>query len=473
MRGMSAPKPSPGEAQPPPTRAGRDDAPASAKLIDELLDWLRIPSASVGTSDEVALRRAAEWVVKRIRAAGGTAGLVATSGNPLVVGELRAAAPAAPTVLVYGHYDVQDPGPAEAWITPPFEPEIRGGRIYARGAADDKGNFLPGLHVACGLARAGALPVNVRVLVDGDEEVAGTAAPEWVFQDDGRVDCAIVLDSMMADECTPALTVATRGRVDAMIDVRTGERDLHSGLYGGTVLNAAHVLARMLGEVLPGPDGEVRPELRAGIVAPSTSEREGWSALPEGARVLAEAGARPLSARAAAEYYERTGADTALDVNEFIVGESRAIIPARARAMLSVRLAPGQSSTLIARELERIMRAVAPPAADVVIEVTATDPAAFDPATPALRLAARALEKAAGVPPMVIREGGTIAVLSALSQRGVPTIVTGFAGSGDQIHAPNESLRLSSLALGERAARELYVALAELPAGGLAPAHEV
>src|SRR5277367_3953231 len=158
------------------------DAMAAA-LIDELYDWLRIPSVSTGGGDPAAIERAAAWVLERVRGAGGECDLVRGAGNPLAVGELRATDPGAPTVLIYGHYDVQGPGDLAAWTSPPFDPQVRDGRLYARGAADDKGNFLPLLHVACAMARAGELPVHVRVLVEGEEERAGDAVTAWVRED--------------------------------------------------------------------------------------------------------------------------------------------------------------------------------------------------------------------------------------------------------------------------------------------------
>src|SRR5512133_1627900 len=238
------------------------------RLLDDLLDWLRIPSISTGGGDPAELERAAAWVVQRVTAAGGEARVVPTAGNPLAVGELRAARPDAPTVLVYGHYDVQAIGDAAAWATPPFEPTVSDGRVYARGAADDKGNFLPLLHVACALAAAGELPVNVRVLVEGEEEAGGEAVAEWVRADERGADCAVVFDSGMVDEHTPAITIGLRGLVMLHLQVRTGERDMHSGVYGGSALNALHALHTMLSAVVPGPDGRLREELRAGVAAP-------------------------------------------------------------------------------------------------------------------------------------------------------------------------------------------------------------
>src|SRR5919112_4969668 len=198
-------------------------------IREELEDWLRIPSVSTGAGNAEALGRACDWVLDRIEAAGGSAERVVVNGsNPMAVGELRASRPDAPTILSYGHYDVQDPGPLDAWDSPPFEPTERDGRLYARGAADDKGNFLPLLHVGCELARAGELPVNVRFLVEGEEETSSASAMRWIREDERGADAALVYDLMMADEATPAITGATRGLVAADVAVRTGRRDVHS-----------------------------------------------------------------------------------------------------------------------------------------------------------------------------------------------------------------------------------------------------
>jgi acetylornithine deacetylase/succinyl-diaminopimelate desuccinylase-like protein len=402
-------------------------------------------------------------VVERVRAAGGEADVVATAGNPLAVGELRAAAADAPTVLIYGHYDVQSVGDIDAWTTPPFEPDLRDGRIYARGAADDKGNFLPLLHVACELARDGELPVNVRFLVEGEEEVGSVSLLTYLRDQPQDADCVIVFDSLMADERTPAINTGARGLLQGPVEVRTGRRDLHSGLYGGAVLNATHVLMDILRELLPDPDGRVREELRAGVATPSAEERESWERLPSGAEMIAEAGAAEVTAGAAGEFWERTGAEPAMDVNMLASGEPRTVIPSVARAQVSVRLAPGQSAEQIGRELERLLRAATPEGAELSIELDMSDPALFDAREPALQLAAGAFERACGTPPAFVRLGGTLPLLAVLAEQGTPTIVSGFALGADAFHAPNESYRLESLRLGELTARELYRSLADLP----------
>jgi acetylornithine deacetylase/succinyl-diaminopimelate desuccinylase-like protein len=435
-------------------------------LREELDEWLRIPSVSTGGGDTAALRQACDWVCERIEAAGGWAEAVTVDGgHPIAIGELRCSRPDAPTVLSYGHYDVQAPGPPEAWDSPPFEPTERGGRLYARGAADDKGNFLPLLHVGCELARAGELPVNVRFLVEGEEEIGSASVLRRLGQGEDEADCALVFDTIMVDERTPAITIASRGLVSAQVDVRTGARDLHSGFYGGAVLNAAHVLLAMLAEVAPDAAGRPRPELAAGVAAVSPEERASWDRLPPGADAIADVGAVGVAPEAGDEFYERTGAATAVEVNMVEVGEPRTIVPATARAHVSVRLAPGQRAAEIGAELERLLRAAAPAGAEVSIEMDLADPALFDPAHPALQLAAGAMERACGTPPALVRLGGTLPLLAVLAERGMPAVVSGFALPDDAFHAPNESFRLESLRLGEAAARELYRTLAELPLG--------
>jgi acetylornithine deacetylase/succinyl-diaminopimelate desuccinylase-like protein len=435
-------------------------------MLDELLDWLRIPSISSGGGDPQDLVRAAEWVCGRVLAAGGSAEVVPTKDNPLAVGELRSRREDAPTVLIYGHYDVQSPNPVEAWTTPPFDPQIRDGRIYARGASDDKGNFFPMLYVACELARAGELPVHVRVLAEGEEEVGGHSVLDWIAEDERGADVAVVFDGGMVDARTPALTLGVRGIVQLAVDVVVGRRDLHSGVYGGSALNAVHVLHQVLAAIMPGPDGRVREELRAGIAEPSPQEVESWRQLPPGDEVISAPGGRPIHPGAGAEYYRRNFSDASIDVNGIAGGDAvqaRTIVPHVANAKVSMRLAPGQRSDVIAPILSRLLVDAAPDGAEVSVRRLGTgEPAAFDPADPALQLAIGALERAAGTAPRLVRTGGSIAALAALADKGIPTVLSGFALDSDDIHAPDESYRLESLEMGARAARELYAAFGTL-----------
>ena len=370
-----------------------------ADLFSEAVDWLRIPSISAGARDEASLRHAAEWAAVRVRQSGGTAELVPTPGGaPLVVGELRSARKNARTVMIYGHYDVQDPGDPEDWTSPPFEPTVRDGRLYARGATDDKGNFLPLLHVACRLARAGDLPVHIRVLIEGAEETGSDDVGAWVRADARGADAVIVFDSGMIDADTPALTLATRGMVFAHVEVRTGTQPAHSGMYGGAALNAFHALHRALAAVLPGPDGRLPEPLRAGVTPPSAGEIAGWATLPGGASELAQVGARPSDPAAASEFYVRTTAEPSLDVHRIEGGQARTIVVPVASADLSVRIVGGQRSDEIARNLEQLLRDALPAGADLVFSADRAEAVRVRPGAP--RAAGRA--QSAGA---VVRQG--------------------------------------------------------------------
>ena len=222
-------------------------------LLDELAELIAIPSMSADPAHAGDVRRAAEWVADFIRDAGGEAKVVDWQGSPLVVGELRAStgADSAPTVLVYGHFDVQPPDPLDEWQSGPFELDVRDGWVYGRGVADDKGQLYLLLKAAAGLAAEGALPVNVRFACDGEEEVGGHSIIDFLAADGRDADVCVIFDADMPEQGVPAFYVATRGIVYMHVRVRTGERDLHSGMYGGAALNATHALLQALSGVLP------------------------------------------------------------------------------------------------------------------------------------------------------------------------------------------------------------------------------
>jgi acetylornithine deacetylase/succinyl-diaminopimelate desuccinylase-like protein len=246
-------------------------------------------------------------------------------------------------------------------------------------------------------------------------------------------------------------------------DVRAAARDLHSGMYGGTALNSLHAAHQALAAVLPGPDGRVREELRVGIAPIADAERESWKALPTGDEALADAGARPAYPGAGAEHLERNGSDTAVDVNQIVAGDARTVIPAVTRVTVSIRLAPGQDPDAMGAELERLLREGLPAGAELdVVASHSAQPALFPVDTPAIRLAAQALERACGVAPAFVRSGGSIPIVADFGAKGIPTIVTGFVLPDDPFHAPNESFSLRGLALGEQSARELLLGLAAL-----------
>ena len=233
-------------------------------------------------------------------------------------------------------------------------------------------------------------------------------------------------------------------------------------MYGGAALNAFHALHRALAAVLPGPDGRLPEPLRAGVEPPSELEIAGWAALPSGETELAQVGARPADPAAATEFYVRTTAEPSLDVHRIEGGQARTIVVPVASADLSVRLVGGQRSDEIARNLEALLRDALPDGAELLFSAERAEPSAFDPETPALQAARRALERSTGRPPSLVRTGGTLPILAAFAERGIPAIVSGFSLPDDALHAPNESYRLVALEQGERAARALYEELAGL-----------
>jgi acetylornithine deacetylase/succinyl-diaminopimelate desuccinylase-like protein len=435
--------------------------------MEELDELLRIPSVSADPElvDEVV--RAAEWVRNFIGAAGGEAELVATEKHPLVIGEFRASedADGAPTVIAYGHFDVQPAAPLDLWASPPFEPAVRDGWLYARGVADDKGQLYILLKAAALLAAEGALPVNVRFTCDGEEESGGHSIIDFLEADERGGDACVIFDGNMLAPDKPAFFVATRGIAYFHVKVRTGERDLHSGVFGGAAMNASHVLLQVLGAVLP-QNGSVPESLRAGIVRPSDKEIDSWSALEPGSAALAAQGARPADPRAAEEYYLRTCVEPAVDVHGVVGGEPRlqkTVIGVEAEANVSIRLVPGQDDKAIAAEMERLMRDAAPEGADVEIELIASAPAALvDPDDPAIKLGQDAFERVIGARPLLIRIGGSLPVMAALEAKQIPTILTGFDLPEGNIHSPNERFRVDHIALGVETAKELFRSLAGL-----------
>jgi acetylornithine deacetylase/succinyl-diaminopimelate desuccinylase-like protein len=440
--------------------------PPHEQLVTELAELIAIPSVSADPEHADDLRRAAEWVAERIRGAGGTVEISERGGWPLVLGEVAASAGDAPTVLVYAHLDVQPPDPLELWESDPWTLAERNGSLVARGVADDKAHLFMLLQATRLLAAAGELPVNVRFLIDAEEEVGGHSVVDWVTEDDRPVDAALVLDGGYATERLPAFCTALRGLCYFHVTVRTGERDLHSGLYGGAALTATHALLQILSAVLPGPDGRLPEPLRAGIVPPTDAEREGWGALPSGKQELAADGARASDARAAEEFRARTTAEPSVTVNGVESGSPRlqkTVLPVEAQANVSIRLAPGQTTAEIAPVFERLLRGAAPEGATLDVELwSKSEPGYVDPAAPALVLAQDAFEHVLGVRPLLVRSGGSIPVVESLVARGIPAIVTGFARPTAQMHSPNEQIPVAALREGLETTVEVLRRLGQL-----------
>jgi acetylornithine deacetylase/succinyl-diaminopimelate desuccinylase-like protein len=435
--------------------------------FDELREFLRIPSVSADPDLTARVRDAGEWVCEFMRDAGGTAELIDWHGQPLAIGEIRASRDpqTAPTVLCYGHFDVQPPDPIDLWASAPFEPEIRGEYLYGRGVADDKGQLYLLLSAARELAQAGELPVNVRFTCDGEEETGGHSILDYLQSDDRGADAAVIFDSGMIDRGVPAFNIATRGLVYFHVTLRTGERDLHSGIFGGAALNAAHALVNTLGAVIAA-DGRLAEPLRQGIQPPTAEELASWRSLPSGVHELSAQGANPADGRAAEEFYLRTFAEPALDINGVESGSphlQKTVLPVEATANISIRLAPVQDVAQIATAFEQIVRDAAPAGTTLDVELWSSAPAGLvPPDARAVQLGLTAFERVLGVRPALIRSGGTLPIVPALSALGIPSIITGFSLPNANIHSPNESMLVEYVPLGIVAAKALLQEFAAL-----------
>lgn len=439
----------------------------TSEEIDRLYALLRVPSVSALPEHAPDMAVAAGMVADEIRRAGGAAAVRATGGQPLVVGEVPASGgdPHAPRVIVYGHYDVQPAGPLELWTSPPFEPTVRDGNLYARGASDDKGNLFMLIAAVQRLAAADALPVRAAFVVEGEEESGGTSALDHLAADVEPALAALIFDSPMVAPGRPAICTGVRGMVYRRLRVRTAASDAHSGLFGGAALNAAHALMTILAAVAP-RDGRLPDALYSGVAPAGPSEVEAWAQLPPGDEALAEAGLRPADAGAAEGFHMRTLASPSLDVHGLACGEPGAVatnIPGEAVATLSLRLAPGQDAPAVAAVLDALLLAAAPAGAELRIEdLGVALPAALDPGHPVLAAAARGIRAATGWEAAPVRLGGSLPVVAVLAARGIPTILSGFGLPDDGIHGPDEHLREEYLGVGTRAAMEILRGLGDL-----------
>jgi acetylornithine deacetylase/succinyl-diaminopimelate desuccinylase-like protein len=435
--------------------------------LDELREFIAIPSVSADPAHQDDVRRAAEWVRDFIKRAGGEAELVRRGERDLVIGDIPASTNGAdaPTVLVYGHFDVQPPAPLDLWDSPPFELNERDGWYYARGIADDKGQLFTLLKAAELLRKDGGLPVNIRVASDGEEEIGGHSIVEFIEEDERGADACIIFDGGMTRPEQPEFALATRGLVGFHVKVRTGERDMHSGYYGGAALNAIHALMQGLSALLA-RDGLLPDRLRIGRAPLSQVEVDSLKRLPSGWEILDDAGARPLDPKAEDDFYDRTWAEPSLDVNGIFGGKPDFVnttLIVEAKARFTIRLAPGQDPETIATTAERMFREALPEGAEAEVEVeNSAPPGVFSPDSPAIQLGMDAFERALGVRPLLVRVGGTLPIYPALAEKGIPTIGTGFALRESNVHSPNERLRVQDVDRAVAAATELYKGLAAL-----------
>jgi acetylornithine deacetylase/succinyl-diaminopimelate desuccinylase-like protein len=441
------------------------------RISDELFDFLRIPSVSARSEHRGDVAHAAEWVADSLRKAGLSAEVIPTGGHPVVLGEWRGAPEGAPTVLIYGHYDVQPPEPLELWTSPPFEPTERDGNIYARGSVDDKGQLF--LHIKAleaHLRTRGHLPVNVVFLAEGEEEVGSENLTPFVEANVERLraDAVVISDSTMFAPGIPSILSSLRGLMYLQLDVQAANSDLHSGAYGGAVPNPATELARIIasfhdehGRVLiPGFYDRVREwepavrdqirelpfsddEFRDGVGAPALHGETGYSTL------------------------ERIWTRPTCEVNGLLSGYTgegaKTVLPAKAMAKVSCRLVPDQDPHEIGRLLEAHVRSVVP--AGVRVEVThmhGGHPWRAELQGPLFDAARRALTAAFGREPVITGEGGSIPVVADFQRMlGAPVLLVGFGLPGENAHAPDEWMSRENFEKGMRAIAALWDELAE------------
>ena len=436
--------------------ASTPTATTTDAALAELGELLRIESISSDGKHPAELRAAAGWMAALV----GEASVVEPDGgNPIVDGLIPASVGHAPTIAVYGHYDVQAPGDPSLWTSPPFAPQVRDGWLYARGASDDKGNVYALIRAALDLAAAGELRVNVRVLCDGEEEVGGHSVLHHLDAIGDRLDAAIIFDAHMVGIDRPAITTGLRGLVGFQVKLTSGERELHSGLLGGAAANAVHDLAGVLSAAIDLPG-----EFAAGVAPVSAGERAGWATLPSGAEFLSESGATPADERAADEFYDRVWARPSLTVHSIAAGDPslhKTSIQPAARASVSLRLAPGQDAAAMHELLEQRLRAACPTHARLELKPWPQgSPAWVDPDSPVLAAAFDAIQRATGTRPLAVRSGGSIPIGAAFAERGTPLVLSGFGTAADNIHSPDERLMVRNFEWALRSASELYRGLA-------------
>ena len=436
---------------------------------EQLKALLRIPSVSAQPAHDADTRRAAEFVRDDLAAMGLKAELIETKGHPIVFAEHRAD-PSRPTLLVYGHYDVQPPEPLEPWTSPPFEPTVRDGNIYARGATDDKGQMLTHLKAAEGwLKGAGRLPLNVKFLIEGEEEVGGANLEAFVAENHARLACdyAVISDSSQFAPGIPAITYGLKGLAYFELIVRGANRDLHSGAFGGAVANPCNALATILAS-LKGPDGHIQvPGFYDPVRPLEPWERAQFARLPfSEAEFQSGLGVASLEGEAGYTTLERKWARPTCDVNGLYGGYQgpgpKTVLPGKAGAKLSFRLVPDQDPKAVAAQFRDHVEAVKPPGVTVeVIDHHGAPAVLVGVDSPGVRAAVRAVEAGFGKAPVFIREGGSIPVVGLLKhQLGVDTLLLGWGQNDDNLHGPDEKFSLADFHRGIRASAHLFEELA-------------
>jgi acetylornithine deacetylase/succinyl-diaminopimelate desuccinylase-like protein len=425
------------------------------RFLEELKNFLRIPSISTLPEHRGDIDHAARFVAENLSAAGlENVEIIPTDGHPLVYADWLHAADK-PTVLCYGHYDVQPADPLEQWVTPPFEPTVRDGNLYARGSADDKGQMY--MHVkAIETLRAvnGTLPVNVKFLIEGEEEVGGEAIAKYVAQNPEklRADVALVSDTSLYAEGTPTLCIGLRGLIYTEVEASGPMRDLHSGLYGGAAPNAVFGLIELLAKA-KSASGVIRiPGIYDDVEPPTLAEKESWEGLPfrEKDFLKKEVGSSKLTGESKYSALERIWARPTFEVHGvaggFTAAGAKTVIPAKATAKVSFRLVPKQDPEKVIEAFRKFVAKNAPKGIRAEVRVLSSAPAVMvNPDHPAIAIAARAFSDIFERPTVFIRSGGSIPIVGDFATHlKIPTILMGFGLPDDGLHSPNEKYRLEN-----------------------------
>jgi acetylornithine deacetylase/succinyl-diaminopimelate desuccinylase-like protein len=425
------------------------------RFLEELKDFLRIPSISTLPEHKPDVQRAAHFVADSLKRAGlENVEIISTDGNPLVYGDWLHA-PGKPIVLCYGHYDVQPPDPLELWQSPPFEPAVRDGNIYARGSADDKGQMY--MHIkAVEALRAvnGTLPVNLKFLIEGEEEVGGASIASYVAKNPAKLkaDVALVSDTALYAEGLPTLCIGLRGLVYMEVEATGPARDLHSGLYGGAAPNPVFGLIELLSKCKDSQGTILIPGMYEGVPPPAQAEKDSWKLLPfkEADFLKNEVGASALAGEPGQSVLERIWARPTFEVHGIAGGftgaGAKTVIPSKATAKVSFRLVPNQNPDKILASVREFLAKNAPAGIRIDLRVLSASPAVMvDPNHPAIQTAARAFSEMLGRPTVFTRSGGSIPVVGDFANHlHIPSILMGFGLPDDGLHSPNEKYRLEN-----------------------------
>jgi acetylornithine deacetylase/succinyl-diaminopimelate desuccinylase-like protein len=441
--------------------------------LDELFEFLSIPSVSADSAFQPEMQRCAEFVRNAMTKAGLTAEIIPTKGHPIIYGE-RIEDPSLPTVLVYGHYDVQPPDPLNLWTTPPFEPQIRDGKIFARGATDDKGQLFTHLKsIQAWTETTGKLPVNVKFLIEGEEEVGSDNLEHFLQAHKERLkaDVAVISDTSQYGDGIPAITYGLRGIIAAEVRLTGPSKDLHSGIYGGSIANPANAVAKLCG-ALVGDDGRVQiPGFYDDVAELSAMEKQQFADLPfSETGFLNEIGSGALFGEEGFTTLERRWARPTCDINGIFGGYTgegpKTIVPSKATAKITCRLVPGQNPEKIMDSLKSFLQERCPPGVKFEFQsFHGCEAFAFDPTSPWITAASEAVETAFGKAPVFIREGGSIPVVSSFQQiLGIDTLLLGWGRNTDNLHSPDEHFYVKDFHNGILASTHLWPKLAAVEA---------